>query len=319
MAIRYVPVSTLCLFLEAVGAHPHEEIAQLATYAGRSSSTARQAISDLTEIGLVERDSAGRFTATTGQIGRGIKEAQLRQLIRRALFNYRPFSVVCEGIAWGETEDEAIRKSTVLLSISKNNADIFKKLIRWGEELGILNRNTTGQLIISEEFKPDIDQLSIGFPTEQDITSEVRARLYVSSYLGMIINNYIDDVNRSILADALLKATHDPVTAIEDSGRVLENFLRQIAADKSLSKEAQTKNGATQVAMMLRNHDIIHTHHMNLIQAIATIRNSQGHSLDKITGQVWSTESKTAFWAIQGTLITLRSVYEYVHNKQQVI
>ena len=317
LRLAEVPVATLGAFLEACAAHPTDDLGDLSEFAGFSRSTGRKAVPTLESLALVKRDGSGRFAATTEGVRRGMDVAVRDQLIRRGLLGYRPFEMLVEGLALGEEPDVAIRKTLRLLELPQSDAPKLRTLLRWGEDLGILE-SENGRVKLIAELEPDAVE-AVGSLAPGDVESEAKARLFNARRLGREANNYLDETDRALLADALLKHESDPRGSIDSSGQALEDFLREVAGDKGLGQQAGKLNGAGQLADMLRVNAAIHSHHQKMVEGAATLRNATAHRKDKKTLAPWELTPGGAFAAHAMTLTAIRSIHYYAKNGRQTI
>jgi DNA-binding IclR family transcriptional regulator len=315
--IAQVPVATLGAFLEACAGHPTGDLEDLAEFAGFSLSTAKRAVPTLESFGLVSRDGSGRYVATADGVRRGMDPEAREQVIRRGLLGYRPFEMLVEGLALGEDVDAAIRKALSLLDLPRSEAPKLRTLLRWGEDLRILESDNGRVKLLAELGTESVE--AVGPLSPEDVESEARARLFNVRRLGRDANNYLDETDRSLLAEALLKHSRDPRASIDDSGQALEDFLREVADERRLAQEAGKRNGAGQLAEMLRTNGVIHNHHQKMVEAPATIRNAGGHRKDKKTLAPWELTPGGAFAAHAMTLTAIRSIHHFVKNGRQTI
>ena len=312
-----VPIGTLLGILEATGVHPHKDIAEIASFAGFSESTGRRALPVLMELGLVGRDSTGKYVCKAETVRRGLRLQDGHLILRRALQGYRPFEAMCEGLALGEDPTEAIRKARLLLGLDSSEGTKFQTLMKWGIELGVL-RKTDGRTELSSDLAAAAAE---EFPVlrAEDVESEAKARLFNARHLGREANNFLDEVDRQLLADALLLCKTKPSDSAEKSGQAVEDFLREIAQMRGHGPEAAKLSGAAQVANLLVSKGVIHTHHQKLVESVATARNVKAHRKDKKTLAPWEITEFGAFWALSGALICIRSIFEFTHSGRQII
>jgi hypothetical protein len=303
--------------MEACAAHTTSDITDLATYAGFSRSTALKAVPSLETLGIVGRAPDGSYTAIAGGLGRGMTPEARAQAVRRSLLGFRPFEMLVEGIAFGEPEDEVIRKTLQLLGSGSDDVPKLHAILRWGEELDIFDRSDDG-LKLAAELSPSKAE-DLGIISTSDLESEAKARLFNARRLGQDANNYLDDVDRGLLADALLSYDSAPRTSIGASGQAIEDFLRHVADDAGYGAEAKKASGAGQLANLLYTKGVIHSHQHKLIEAIATIRNATAHRKDKKSLKPWDLTSPGAFSALSMALTAIRSIHLFIKKGQQTI
>lgn len=190
-------------------------------------------------------------------------------------------------------------------------------LARLGRGLGILDTNGT-PVTLAAEFTPVAEGDAIVI-TPADVESEAKARLFNARWVGRSVHNALDEVDRQLLCEALLKFRDDPRKSVESSGQALEDFLREIAAKNGLAAEAKKANGAGQLATLLLSKGLIHAHHLKLVEAVSTVRNARSHRKDKRTMTPWTITDHGAFSTFTTTLTTIRSIGEYTINGGQTI
>jgi hypothetical protein len=317
LRLSEVPVPTLGAFMEAAAAHSTGDLAQLANFAGFSPSTARKAVPTLESFGILRRSNAGPYVVTAEGVSRGISDQAKEQIIRRALLGYRAFELLIEGIALGETKRDAIRKTLLLLGLPDTDAPKLEMLLRWGSDLCIIEFVEGEPRLVAELTIERADEL--GALSPEDVESEAKARLFNARRLGRDANNYLDDVDRGLLADALLKHESDARKSVDASGQALEDFLRHVADEEGLATEAKKQSGAAQLANLLHTKNVIHNHHQKMVDAAATIRNATAHRKDKKTLAPWEVTPFGAFSTLSMTLTAIRSIHQYVKNRRQTI
>lgn len=313
-----MPIATLAAFMEAVASHPTDDAADLSAFAGFSAATGARALPSLETLGVVERDPESRvYRLNVEGVSRGMGAEAATLVLRRALQGYRPFEMLVEGLALGETATTAARKTALLLDIHDRHVERLEVLLGWGTDLGILTNSDGGYKLAPELQPPAIEE--VGGISAGDVESEAKARLYNARRLGRDANNYLDEVDRQLLADALLEHESKPRKSVEDSGQALEDFLRELADDKGLAADAKKANGAGQLSNLLYTKGLIHSHHQKLAEAVSTPRNATAHKKDKKTLTPWEITPLGAFSTHSMTLTVIRSIYEYTANRKQTI
>lgn len=317
LRLNDVPIATLGAFMEACAAHPTADLEQLASFAGFSYSTARKAVPSLESLGILKRGDSGSYVVAVEGVARGISDATKEQIIRRALLSFRPFEMLIEGIALGEQQNDAIRKTLLLLGRPQSDAPKLQTLLRWGCDLGIIEFAGDQPKLVAELSRESADVL--GALSSEDVESEAKARLFNARRLGRDANNYLDEVDRGLLADALLKYEPDPRKSVDASGQALEDFLRHVADERGFAAEAKKASGAGQLASLLYTKSVIHNHQQKMVDAVATIRNATAHRKDKKTLTPWELTPFGAFSALSMALTAIRSIHLYVKNGRQTI
>jgi len=317
LRLSEVPIGTLGAFMEACAVHRSDDVQELAKFAGFSHSTARKVVPTLETLGIVTRGANDCYLVAVDGVSRGISQDAKDQIIRRALLVFRPFEVLIEGLALGERESDAIRKALLLLGLPDSETSKLRMLLRWGGDLGIVESAGDETKLVTELSPTSADGL--GALTATDVESEAKARLFNARRLDRDANNYLDEVDRSLLADALLKYESDARNSIDASGQAIEDFLRHVADDRGLGEEAKKASGAGQLANLLYSKGVIHNHHQKMIDAVATIRNATAHRKDKNTLTPWELTPFGAFSALVMTLTAIRAIHLYTQKGRQTI
>jgi hypothetical protein len=190
-------------------------------------------------------------------------------------------------------------------------------LAKWGRELGVLI-GTNGQTVLAPHIRVAVESPGV-LVRHEDVESQACARLFNARQLGRAANHYVDEVDRTLLAESLLHHASDPRDSVEKAGQALEDFLRHVARDKGFDAEARACNGATQLAGKLVSLGVLHSHHANLVAAVATVRNAKAHLKDKKTLDPWEISAFAAATKLASTLVAIRSIYVFVFEGKQSI
>jgi hypothetical protein len=317
LRIHSVPISTLAAFMEACAAHPTDSAAELAEYAGFSLTTAKRAIPTLESLGVVMQNSDGTYVVLAPGVRRGMNSDSQHLVLRKALLGFRPFEAVSEGLAFGESESDAMRKAILLLGLPSQDVAKLAILLKLAEELGVVQRDD-GALTLVSEFAP-VDGVQGLSYSEDDLESEARARLFNAKVLGRNANNYLDAIDRGLLAEALIKHKTDPRRSIEHTGQAIEDFLRHVADDAGHGADGKKASGAGQLANVLYANAVIHNHHQKLVDAVATVRNATAHRKDKKSLTPWDLTPFGALSAHALALTAIRSIHQYTSGGVQSI
>jgi hypothetical protein len=303
--------------LEAAAAHPNSDSAAIAMFAGVGGSTTGRTLAVLIDLGLVQRGLGGGYLCSEPAIKRGIDNAAARQFLRRALLAYRPFEAVIEGLALGESGEDAVRKARVLLGIPVKELGKFDVLLKWGQELALL-KNGGAQLSLSPEISPT-SSAAVAFITPSDVESEAKARLYVAGRIGRDAYNALDEKDRGLLAASLLAIATDPSGAVEKSGQAVENYLRELCDEKGLGAEASKLNGGSQLASLLMNRGLIHSHQQKLVDSASMLRNAKAHHKDKKTLAPWLIDEDGALASFFSAVTAVKSIHSYIATGKQIL
>ena len=310
-------LGTLAAFLEACAAHPSADIEEVARFADFNTRTAKSALTSLETLGLAKQDGNGVWRATAPGVARGMSSESATLVIRHALQGFRPFEALCEGLALGEDAATASRKAALALGLDAASSEKLAILLRWGADLGILEHGDDGL-----RLRPELQaSAALGVPllSVADLESEAGARLYNARQLGRDANSYLDEIDRKLLADALLAYDIKPRDSVENTGQAVEDFLREIAGNNGLASEAGKLNGIGQLANLLYSKAVIHNHHQKLADAVSTMRNASAHRKDKKTMTPWTITPLAAFSVHSTALTAIHSIHQHTTSGRQIL
>jgi hypothetical protein len=311
---KRVPLSTLREVLRACAIHSSADTNAIARACGVSPTTVSKAMLVLHEFGLVEGDASG-WTCSGSNVDRSSGDGAVDGVIKDALLAYRPFESVCEGLIAGECFQQAGRHAAVMFDFDARGEQNVELLHQWGVELGILNDDDPATL--NADLMQAVESLAA--TPVGDVTSAAETRLYVSTVLGRVAFDELDEIDRGLLSTAVMECDINPAASVEASGQALEDQLRELCIAKGLSLEARKMNGAGQLAGLLRQHDVIHPHHMKLVDSASMLRNAKAHKKDKQTVTPWSISPLGARTAFGTTALALRSIHDWVSKGRQTL
>ncbi len=313
--LKRVPLRTLRSVLRSCVVHPGASTSELARACGMSEATTLKALLVLSELRLAKGDGC-TWTCDAPLLTRSASDSELDSLFRASLLAYRPFECICEGLLAGETLDQAMRHAAVALRLDDRAQENMALLLRWGMELSLLGEGAQGTYL-----SPDLQgrvhshaALPVGA-----ITSSAEARLYVSTLLGRDAFDQLDETDRSLLVTGVVECDDSPANSVEASGQALEDYLRELCMAKGLGNEAVKLSGAGQLAGLLRQHNLIHAHHVKLVDLAATLRNAKAHRKDKQTVAPWSISSLGARTAFGAATLAIRSIHEWITRGGQCL
>jgi len=316
--LRSTSIDVLTNLLESCGAHSQATADELQRYSGLADSTTKRGLANLKALGLIFFDSKSKkYNCQVDEIKRGTDKGALETLLAKAITAQRSFEMFCEGLAVGEREDDAIRKTIVLLGQPSEAESSLKQLIKWGEKLNLLNRSD-GRLILSKNVQPSPAN-HVPIIHRDDLESTVKARLMISTHIGRSAYNAIDEPVRVLLAEAAITVSSKPEETCTKSGKAIEDYLRGVCKISGLSKEASKKNGAGQLANLLLQKKIVHPHHQKIVDLPSMTRNAVSHNKDKRTLVPWTVTSLAAWTSLLATLTAIRAIHEYVYNGRQIL
>lgn len=314
--LKRVPPTTMTNVLRSCAIHRNAGTEAISRSSAVGVTTAAKTLSVLAELGLTSGDKFS-WTCEATDLNRASDDRDLTQAIRSALLAYRPLEMLCEGLVAGESISESTRHTAVALGLDSKGESYLDLLTQWGIEFGILTLTDDGTVFLAEDLQSTV-KAHAAMPIET-ATSNVEARLYVSTILGRDAFDELDEVDRHLFARAVVKCDTDPADSVEASGQALEDYLRELCGNNGLSKEASALNGAGQLANLLRKQDLIHPHHLKLVDAVSMMRNAKAHKKDKKTVAPWTVTAIGARTTFGAAAISIKSIHEWVTHKRQVL
>lgn len=312
--LRRVPPATLRSVLRGCAIHKSASTEEIARSCGMGEETAVKALLVLSDMGLVSGDSSS-WTCVRPDLNRSSDDATVDEAMRDALLAYRPFESICEGLVVGESFGQAARHTAVALGLGSREEANLGLLKQWGTELGILTG--TEPVALSPDLRAAVEALAAN--PVAGVSSNAEARLYVSSALGRDAFDQLDEVDRSLLARAVTECDGDPSTSVEASGQALEDYLRELCGSNGLAQDAAKVNGAGQLGGLLRQNNLIHPHHVKLIDSASTLRNAKAHKKDKQTVTPWTITPLGARTAFGMAVLAIESIHDWVSNGRQIL
>lgn len=306
-----LPVSTVMKVVEAVEWLGECHLDTLCEFTKWSATTVRRALNVAEALGMVDLSSEQIRKLESARL-RGGSDGVKASVFRQCLQGYRPFELICELLAEGNPQDDALRKARVLLNGEGGSLDL-RPLIRWGLDLGLLKRGARNSLNLAPDLQAAVTEPK-GISLEA-LESEMATRLFVSHSLGVECYEYLGRSERERLRSAVASALTDPEKAGEDAGKALENSLRLVARGRGIDVSKAT--GIEQLAQMLRNNNVILAKHVQLCTGLNAVRIASAHDMDKDTNLPWAKTAETALPAVLLVLRVIRSIHLWVQKGQQ--
>lgn len=283
---KRVPLSTLRNVLRSCAIHKGAGTESIARACAVGNGTATKALVVLSDFGLVEGNESA-WTCTSPVLDRTSNDSAVDAAIRDALLAYRPFESICEGLIAGESLNQATRHTAVAFGLGKQAEACLNLLVQWGIELEVLADGD--HISLSDDLQVGVESLA-AIPVTT-VSSIAETRLYISTLLGRDAFDELDEVDRGLLVMAVKNCDSDPAVSVEASGQALEDHLREFCISNGFAQEASKLNGAGQLAGLLRQHNLIHPHHVKLIDSTSMLRNAKAHKKDRETVVPWNITS----------------------------
>lgn len=305
--------------------HIGANLDSLAKYTGKSKPYVKSAIDAACLLGMTDSKDDGCFVTVKecSELLTGSPSEELKiAVFRKWLQAWEPFILFLRHLALGDTPEVSARRLSSFYSFNKEVKEISDLLSLWAKTCGLID--TRGFLIV-KEFELEVKELNDNF--SRDLLDDVGARLYLNKVLGDEVFKWLTHSELEELVAGLLSYRKNPRSAIECSGRAYEDFLRRLSVEIGIigTKKIATKSGISELANGILfsyrddsgvNHSFIHTKQRDISQAIASIRNMAGHSMEAKSMERWELSSTAAIGKILATISSIRSLFYYVkHSK----
>lgn len=289
-------------------------VARLAEFGGIGLNTVRRVLHNLQILRIVCEAGDGLYALIDAIAPENADEQ--RHLLRASIQDFPLFHRVCQFLDLGESTEAALRKAAAVAGDEEMNCSEAVRLVRWGEQLGILSKISTGRYELATQIKlVERDRIGSGL-LSRDLDSEMAATLFISDQLGPEAFNFLDKEERLRLIHAFLNYADDPEQSCEDAGKTLENFLRLVGGRSGVPVHDCT--GITQLADRLaaKNRLVIHPHHRSLCSAVAAVRAASAHDRDRLTSVPWRKTWEMAFICGLLTLRTMKSIHAWTFESR---
>jgi hypothetical protein len=308
-----MPVETIIRVTEAVNFLGDASLEEIARFAGTGSTTAYKALVNASHLGFVKKASGKNYTYIHINPLKGKPSAEKRYLFQQLLQAYRPFEVLCQFLSYAEDESAAIRKAGVVFGDSNLDKNAFPALSKWGVDIGILSRDKSSALCLTETLRGELKAISEAL--EIKLGNEFEIGLYVAKRLTTQCYEFLERPERQRLIQAFTDSGKNPENSCEENGKAFENFLRLIAKMKGV--DVSNRNGIGQVAEELAKHSVIHTKHKNMCLAVGAVRTISAHDRDKVSNVPWTKTPEMAHAILSYSLSVMRSIYLWVFEGKQ--
>ena len=305
--------------------HNGANLDSLARYTGKSKSYVKSAIDAACLLGMIRSKDDGSFVVVkecSKHLTDNPSEELKIAIFRKWLQAWEPFILFLRHLGLGDTSEVSARKLSSFYLFNKEIKAISELLSLWAKTCGLIDAK--GSLIV-EEYELEVKEFSNDF--SKDLLDDVGARLYLNRVFGDEVFNWLTHSELEELVTGLLSYRTNPRSAIECAGRAYEDFLRRLSVDIGIidTKKIATKSGISELANNIlyayrddsgATQSFIHTKQRDISQAIGSIRNMAGHSMEAKSMERWELSSTAAIGKILTTISSMRSLFYYVkHSK----
>lgn len=300
------------------------DLDSLEKYTGKSKSYVQSAVDAACLLGLIKNED-GCFT-TIEECSNLLSDRPSEELkiavFKKWLQAWEPFILFLRHLEMGDAPEVSARRLTSFYLFNKDVKPLSELLCLWARTCDFID--TKGSLLV-KEYKSDIRELTDDF--SNDLLNDVGVRLYLNKVLGDDVFNWLTHDEVEELVSSLLTYRSNPRSAIECSGRAYEDFLRRISLEIGTidARKVSAKSGISELANGILyayrddsgiSHSFIHTKQRDISQAIGSIRNMAGHSMEAKSMERWELSQTAAIGKILTTISTMRSLFYYVkHSK----
>ncbi|MBN3895452.1 MAG: hypothetical protein HWQ41_09340 [Nostoc sp. NOS(2021)] len=296
-------------------------LGSLEKYTGKSKPYVKSAVDAACLLGMIDNQDNGYF-ATVKECSELLTAKPSEELkvavFRKWLQAWKPFILFLRHLAMGDSLEVSARRLTSFYSFNKDVKAIFELLSLWSKTCNLIDAK--GSLII-REYEIEIKELTDDF--SRDLLDDVGVRLYLNRVLGDEVFQWLTHSELEELVTSLLTYLDNPRSAIECSGRAYEDVLRRLSVEigtidiKKIGAKSGISELANNVLYAYRDdsgtpYSFIHTKQRDISQAIASIRNMAGHSMEAKSMERWELSSTAAIGKILTTISSIRSLFHYI-------
>lgn len=297
----------------------------LEKYTGKSKPYVRSAVDAACLLGMIVNKDNGCFV-TIKECSEVLSTKPSEELkvavFRKWLQAWEPFILFLRYLAMRDSCEVSARRLISFYSFNKDLKAISELLSLWAKTCNLID--SKGVLII-EDYELEIKELTDNF--SRGLLDDVGIRLYLNSVLGDEIFQWLTHDELEELVTGLLTYRSNPRSAIECSGRAYEDVLRRLSVEIGTIdvKKIAAKSGISELANGIlyahrddsgASHSFIHTKQRDISQAIGSIRNMAGHSMEAKSMERWELSSTAAIGKILTTVSSIRSLFYYIkHSK----
>ncbi len=301
--------------------HTPTDVETLMKYSGKSKSYVRSAIDAALLLGMIKKDEEGSYKTISECAELSINmlsEDSKLSIFKKWLTSWDPFITFVRHIGMGDSSEVSARRLTSFYTFNKEPKAISELLLLWAKTCDLID--SSGNLNV-ERYN-----IESGFSIEETsvvLTDDVSIRLYLNTFFGDQIFNWLTHSEIEELINAFVVYKGNPRNAIESSGRSFEDILRRLSLENPLVNltKLSRKSGISELANNIlysykddsgANHSFIHTKQRDISQAIGSVRNMASHSMESKSMERWDLTPDGALSKILMTMVTVRSLFLYL-------
>jgi hypothetical protein len=289
---------------------------EIAEYLGKSARYAADVAAAAVSLGILALKD-GRYK--TSQEASDLAKASFDQrplVFRKFLIRYDPFVIFATLIVKGYKVDDSARRVKVIFSVTEPLSMVINALRSWGRYAGIIEHSQQGERIVGVTEEKLTEQYLEDFI--RALQDEFHAKLFIASKIGDAAFAFLKETEKTYLINSLQKYRDHPDDSMKDVGNTLENFLRNVATERTLPT-TQAQKGIGQLANILRANRVILEEHKKMCDYVNIFRIAADHGNHPETLQPWKIESDSALEAFLSNLTTIRSIYSFVSSSGQIL
>lgn len=300
---------------DAVLSKPPEcDLNYIAQFIDLPVSSAEQALTIATQLGLIEKSASSRYSAKPpfAEYLVTSRDMQKAAVMRILLENYDPYKFFKSRLELSGHPNEAAQQVKVLFALNNHRDEIKETLISLG---------TFSQSLVTEGaglFKPV--GLTFKHASYLEVVAQIAAdRSVAESHLKALLSadvyRWIDQIeifNPLTTSFQRLADGNDARAVIVYSGNAIESFLTQLGNHFTISLSSATGINAkvdTLRAQLTKKHQ-------NALKFLGHYRNAADHGIDSETGASWEISKEIAAVYAHMALGVIRSIVKLIDDNQ---
>lgn len=293
----------------------------LEKYTGKSKPYVKSAIDAACLLSMISNNNNG-YLVTVKECYNLLTDTPSEDLkvavFRKWLQAWEPFILFIRHLSIGDSPEVSARKLSSFYYFNKDINTTSELLILWAKTCNLIDAKGA---LIAKEYELELKEISENL--SKDLLDDVGARLYLNRVLGDDVFNWLTHSELEELVAGILTYRTNPRSAIECSGRAYEDILRRLSVEigtidiKKLGAKSGISELANGILYAYRDdlgtpYSFIHTKQRDISQAIGSIRNMAGHSMEAKSMERWELSSTAAISKILITISSVKSLFYYI-------
>lgn len=309
----------VCFAIAELDSNPSRE--DITEFTGKDGRRIREAIKISREFGIL-RHSEGEITLKT-DYARDLQMFNPNErylILYDALLHHQPFMQFLSYLKKDYSAHQAAQRINAVYDISSDSEHIQDYFLRYGEYAGILRQDTNPEVDIETELIPNTGGNGTAEQLLDSLESEAEIRLYLETTLGEETIQSIDPDVVDQLTEAFKIFVQDPRKSIEESGRAIEDYLRELGVELgSDDRDYQGASGIVPLTNHLKGDDLIEKTHQKFIFDLAERRNRAAHGKDTESMQRWRITPEAGLSTAMDAVIVIRSIHIEINDSGGVL